>query len=316
MRVPLGPRGFESGKIMKIKQLTLSVIILLAVSITVKAGKKPVVEKWIKKIEKLAPSKPIVPPKKKHKALLFSLHTGFNHWVIPHTSAMIRILGEKSSVYDLVESNDVEMFEPGKIRQFDLIILNNNCSKGPGRDLFFDVTKDKEKAALLEKSLIDHIAKGRGLVALHGAIVMQNNSPEFSSMLGGSFDFHPKNQKISLELVEPDHPILKVFNGKPLIHRDEPYLFKNAYTDLNFHPLLEIDVSKLNWGKKARKSKEIKPIKRYAAWIKKYKKGRVFYCSPSHNAQSFENPALLQFILNGIQYAAGDLECDDTPLNK
>ena len=59
-----------------------------------------------------------------------------------------------------------------------------------------------------------------------------------------------------------------------------------------------------------------KNIARYISWIKPYGEGRVFYCSPSHNAQSFENPKLLQFMLNGIQYALGDLECDDSVLGR
>jgi hypothetical protein len=38
------------------------------------------------------------------------------------------------------------------------------------------------------------------------------------------------------------------------------------------------------------------------------------YASPSHNAQSFENPQLLQFFLDGMQYVVGDVKCDDSPL--
>ena len=59
-----------------------------------------------------------------------------------------------------------------------------------------------------------------------------------------------------------------------------------------------------------------KNLARYISWIKPHGEGRVFYCSPSHNAQSFENPQLLQFMLNGIQYALGDLKCDDSVLGK
>jgi type 1 glutamine amidotransferase len=51
---------------------------------------------------------------------------------------------------------------------------------------------------------------------------------------------------------------------------------------------------------------------RYVAWIKPHGKGRVFYCSPSHFPESYESPTMLQFLLDGIQYAAGDLECDDS----
>jgi hypothetical protein len=42
----------------------------------------------------------------------------------------------------------------------------------------------------------------------------------------------------------------------------------------------------------------------------------VFYVSPSHNAQSFEDKRLLKFFLDGAQYVLGDLECDDVPLTE
>jgi hypothetical protein len=38
------------------------------------------------------------------------------------------------------------------------------------------------------------------------------------------------------------------------------------------------------------------------------------YISPSHNAQSFENPALLQFFLDGMQYVVGQVACDEKPI--
>jgi hypothetical protein len=40
------------------------------------------------------------------------------------------------------------------------------------------------------------------------------------------------------------------------------------------------------------------------------------YASPSHNAQSFENPDLLQFFLDGMQYVVGDVECDERAIGK
>jgi type 1 glutamine amidotransferase len=139
--------------------------------------------------------------------------------------------------------------------------------------------------------------------------VFLNNSPEFGEMLGGSFDFHPPQQEVVLNLAEPDHPLVKAFNGKPLIHIDEPYLFKNAYAKKNFRPLLVMDTSKLNCGNR---QQDVMSDIRYCAWIKRYGRGRVFYCSPSHNAQSFEDARLLQFLLDAIQYTLGDLMCDDS----
>lgn len=270
-------------------------------------------DEWIAKIEQTAPAKSTVPAKRPHKALLFSVMTGFKHWVTPHTAEVVKILGKKTGVYDVIASDDVSMFEPENIKQFDIIILNNTCSDGKKRDMFWDITQDAEKASLLEKSLIGHIADGCGLVLIHGAITMQNNSSEFSNMCGGSFDFHPKQQEVICTPVDPEHPLVAAFKGVPFVHVDEPYLFSNAYQDKNFRPLLEMDTSKLDCGGK---TEAVRADIRYVAWVKKYGKGRVFYCSPSHNAQSFEKLEMLQFLLDGIQYAAGDLECDDSPMKK
>jgi type 1 glutamine amidotransferase len=53
---------------------------------------------------------------------------------------------------------------------------------------------------------------------------------------------------------------------------------------------------------------------KFISWIKRYGRGRVFYSSPSHNAQSMDNPRLVNFLLNGLYYVAGELNCDDSPI--
>jgi type 1 glutamine amidotransferase len=47
------------------------------------------------------------------------------------------------------------------------------------------------------------------------------------------------------------------------------------------------------------------------SWIKRYGRGRVFYAMFGHIADPFWNPAVLQYYLDGIQYALGDLEVDE-----
>jgi len=308
VKINLG-NGFR----LAVLQILLILILFHGIAMAADAGKPT--PQWIEKIEKLAPETAAVEPKETRNALIFSLMTGYKHKVTPYTVEIVKILGRKSGAYKVQVSDDVAMFEPENIKQFDIVILNNTCSDRSRRNMFWDVIKDEKKALMLEKSLRAHIAKGNGLVAIHGAIVMQNKSPEFSDMLGGSFHFHPKQQVVTGMLVDPKHPIVRPFDGKPLVHKDEPYLFNNAYAEMNFRPLLEMDTSKIEPGKKM-DVKTFKSTRRYIAWIKKYGKGRVFYCSPSHNFQSYENPALLRFVLNGIQYAAGDLECDDSPIRK
>jgi type 1 glutamine amidotransferase len=159
-------------------------------------------------------------------------------------------------------------------------------------------------------NLLKYVKRGGGLMVVHGAIVMQNNSIPFSEMVGGSFDYHPPQQEVVLELAEPNHPMLKAFAGKPFVHIDEPYLFNKAYAKKNFRPLLYMETSKLT---KNKKHKDFDENIKYVSWIKKHGKGRVFYVSPSHNAQSFEDSRLLKYYLDGVQYVLGDLKCDDSP---
>ncbi len=300
------------------KKIVITISIILSFC-SVKAQMKEFVltDEWVQKIEKLAPAKAEVQTKKHHKVLVFSLFTGFDHWVVPHVNVVMKVLAEKTGAFEVEFSKDIFQFEKKNLKKYDAVVLNNNCSVGPRRDLLLDVldqdknlTDDqrKKKAAELESNLIEYVKKGGGLMVVHGAIVMQNNSMAFSEMVGGSFDYHPVQQEVTLELCEPNHPLVKAFGGKSFVHTDEPYLFNKAYTQKNFRPLLYMDTSKL-----IKKTKEIDEKIKYVSWIKRFGKGRVFYVSPSHNAQSFEDARLLKFYLDGAQYVLGDLKCDDFP---
>ncbi len=299
----------------------LTLLTLLAAVLTINAQIKQFdcTPEWVQKIEKIAPASAEVQAQKTRKILVFDRFTGFDHWVIPHTTQVIKVLGEKTGAYEVRITKDVFCFEKNNLKNYDAVVLNSACSIGPRRDLILDCLdidtsmgeeEKKTKAAELEANLIDYVKKGGGLMVTHGAIVMQNNSMPFSDMVGGSFDYHPKQQEVTLELCEPTHPLTKAFEGKTFTHIDEPYLFNKAYEKKNFRPLLYMDTDKLE-GKKTPIEENI----RYVAWIKKHGKGRVFYVSPSHNAQSFEEVRLLKFYLDGAQYVLGDLKCDDSPLN-
>ena len=275
---------------------------------------------WKEKIESMVRIQKKTDTKKKKKLLIFSLHTGYQHWSIPHTEAVMEIIAQNSGAFEITQSKDYTVFHKNKISKFDVIILNNTNSHGERRDLFWDIfNKDSSlssqqkinKARKLENNIIQFVKKGKGLMLLHGAIVMQNNSIDFSDMTGGSFDFHPPQQELHVKLVNPNHPLVSSFDSDGFVHYDEPYFFKNAYYRYDFRPLLYIELDKIKMKRERPKDK----IK-YVSWIKRYGRGRVFYSSPSHNAQSYENPKLLEFLGNGLLYAAGFIDCDDTPIEK
>ena len=281
----------------------------------------PPTSQWEAMVQKAAPAKPTVAAAKR-KLLVFSRFTGFDHKVIPHVDRVFQILGKKSGAFETTVSVQLDALMPESLAKYDVLVLNNNCSRGPRRNLLLDVletdskyhdmtpSERKTRADALEQGLLDFVAGGKGLVVIHGAPTLLNNSAKFTDMVGGAFYYHPVNQMVTVRTVDASHPLVAAFQGKePFIHRDEPYCFNGAYEKLNFHPLLSIDTREL----KDPKGDAGKMI-RYVAWIKPYGKGRVFYCSPSHFPESYTSSTLLRFMLDGAQYAAGDLKCDDLPL--
>jgi len=282
----------------------------------------PLTSAWKQKIEALAPSQMRFPSTSPKKILLFSLHTGFEHWVIPHTEEVFKILGTKSKGLDIIPSKDIHQFEKESLANYDAIVLNNTCSKPDHRHLFWDQLRAEStadsasvmaKAQELESNLIEFVGQGGGLLLLHGGITTLNNSSKFSDLVGASFDYHPPQQQVEVKLESPNHPLVAAFPKEGFSHVDEPYFYKNAYSKLNFTPLLYFDNAQI---RSQRPNQELKSGKTYVAWIRPEGKGKVMYIAPSHNAQSFENPALLQFFLDGLQYVVGDVNCDETPINK
>lgn len=300
------------------KKIFFTLLLFSSIVFSQKLPDFELTDEWLNKIESMIPEPTGFAQKKKKELLIFSLHTGFKHWTIPHTEAVMKLIAEKSGNFNVTVTKDISFFEKNRLKTFDVVLLNNNCSVSPRRDMFWDVLNEDpslsearklEKAQQLERNLINFVRKGNGLVLMHGGIVMQNNSLEFSEMAGGSFDYHPQQQELHLRLVDPDHPLVADFDPEGFSHIDEPYFFKNAYFRYNFKPLLYVELDKIQMKRK-RPSDTIK----YVSWIKRYGKGRVFYSSPSHNAQSMENPQLLAFFNKGLNYAAGLINCDDAPI--
>jgi uncharacterized protein len=301
-------------------------ILALALPVMTFADVSP---EWINKVTELAPAKMTVRVERRRRVLMFSLATGYQHKVIPHASAAMQVLADKTGVATLTLSNNINAFSQSNLAQYDALIINNTCSDGKERHLFRDVLIhqfDKkhspfksltlaQRTALAkryEKSFMDFVAKGKGLMVLHGAITMLNNTPEAGNMIGASFDYHPPFQKITLSPAEPSHPLLQAFSGKKYRYEDEPYMFTGVYEKYNFRPLLILDTRNLKASKKQKHRQLITDKPRYMAWVKPYHKGRVFYVAPGHSEKTYERAEMLQFYLDGLQYVLGDMKVDDS----
>lgn len=274
-----------------------------------------------------APDKATAEPQKPRKVLVFWRTPGFKHTVIPCTTAAIEVLGKKTKAWETVASDDPAMFEADKLAEFDAVIMNSTCGKNvkvDGKDQVREIfiTPDLEKLpaeeqrALLEKdarwkaNFEAFVKSGKGLVGFHGATGAFFSWPPYGEMLGAYFDWHPKPQNGRIRLDDPSHPLLKAFEGKGFEMKEELYVVGDPYSREKLHVLLTLENTEI-YAKKPRKDND------YAlAWIKPYGQGRVFYCAFSHFDETFLNPKLLRFYLDGIQYALGDLPADDSPSAK
>jgi len=279
--------------------------------------KELVTVEQVDKIRAALPKKARVKPKRPRKLLVFNRCTGFRHSSIPHGARAIKRMGQVTGAYEAVLSSDPAMFDPDNIRQFDAIVSNNATGDWlmPGEGEWKRMSKEQQAEATAhaerrKKSLLDFVAAGKGFIGIHAATDAHYKWAEFGKMIGGYFDGHPWHEKVAVRVEEPDHPLSRAFGGKDFFITDEIYQFREPYSRNHLRVLLSIDPSKTDMTKKA--------IRRTdgdfaVAWIHGYGQGRVFYNSLGHRPEIFWNPAILQFYLDGIQFALGDLEAPVSP---
>ncbi len=133
---------------------------------------------------------------------------GSSNAALPAANYAVEQMGKRTGAYEVVFSNDVEMFRPDKIKQFDAICFSNTVG------VLFE---DPE----LKKSLLGFISGGKGFVGIHDAIATFVQSPvygqwpEFSQMLGATENGgHPWNgEKLTIRIDDPKNPVNSGFQG-------------------------------------------------------------------------------------------------------
>jgi type 1 glutamine amidotransferase len=265
----------------------------------------------IQKVEAALPDKPAVAPQKPRKLLVFSSVGGkkSQYSPVPLGAKTFELLGRKTGAYEPVLGDDPLVFEPGKLKDFDAVLLNN-------------VTGDFLPQESQRKSLIDFVKSGKGVAGIHGAAAASAKWPEYVEMIGAFSSGHPFTSAV-VKLDDPASPLNAAFEGKGFEIRDEIFTFKEPYSRDKLRILLSVDFDKSDEARqnaeKQATSDKWKPRgdKDYAlSWIREYGQGRVFYGSFGNVHSIYWNPAILRHYLAGIQYALGDMKADATPSAK
>jgi len=305
---------------MQVKRLIgagLVVTGLLLGSVVGQEQKQPTPEE-VARIRAAAPARPQVPPKTARKVLVFNRSWGYKHSAIPYGAVAFKVLGEKSRAYVPVLTDDLELFEPENLAQFDAIIFNNTNNEIFLPEDFDKLSPDEQAAARqrdarLKKTLVEFIKGGKGLAVFHAGVASFRKWPEYGNIIGARFDNHPWGPElaVTLKIEEPDHPVMAAFKGaETFTVQDEIYQLKDPYNRDKVRVLMSIDTSRTNMkvGGIHRKDGDFA-----MTYVKPYGKGRVFYCALGHQHESFWNPTLLRHWLDGIQFVLGDLPGDVMP---
>lgn len=264
---------------------------------------KPVTAETAQRIQQAAPESPTATPKKERRVLVFYRCEGFIHTSIPSGNQAIESMGKKTGAYqtDLADSYDV--FTPENLARYDAILLNNT-------------THMRFPTVTHQNAFLDYIAGGGGLVGLHAASDNFGHHPDCRAIVGGQFAGHPWNAggTWAFQLDDPEHTLNAAFESQGFWHQDEIYQYdpKTFQGTGVLRILVSLDMNQPKVLNQIKDGPRPVPV----SWLREAGNGRVFYTNFGHREETFEHPRILRHILDGIQYAMGDLNADATPTAK
>ena len=295
---------------------------------TNKQGLKALTKNELQELTKLIPKRANEPAKQPRSILIYNYSPA--HWhdvAIVWASTAIELMGKNTGAFTTTVSHDPSIFSKESLSKFDAIVLNNTQGNYFGDPDYIEIRK---------QALVDFVHEGKGVIGIHGASVFDNfdvppktaAEKGLRNLIGGSFQVHPwEAEPVSIRIEDVDHVLSKSLtkipgvtsdlntnlpsktsSTFPLPYAEEIYQFIEPYSRKDLRVLISLNM--LNTADKGqRKDKD------YAlAWIKDYGKGKVFYSSLGHNSNFFRNENMLEFLLDGIQFAIGDLQADTTPI--
>lgn len=270
-------------------------------------------EDQIRKMEQAAPAVPPVKPAQPRKVLVWGrLHT---HDPNAFAAKAFEILGKKSGAFEATVSEDSATLLPESLNQYDALLMNNIHEREPFLPLNLkELPQDQqaaaqEQAAKVRESILEFVKGGKGLAGVHAATAALQGWPEYGELIGGYYGGHIAGD-VAIKLDDPGHPINACFKGQGFRINDEIYIMREPYSREKLRVLLSLDLTQMA-------DPEKRADKDYAiTWVREYGKGRVFYCSLGHAAETYWNPLFLEHFLAGLQFAIGDLKADATPSAK
>lgn len=264
---------------------------------------RPLTDAQKSAIETAVPAEAVAKPKKARRVLMFYRCEGFIHGSIPYGNYAVEAMAKKTNAFTVDLADTYDVFTQENLAKYDLILLNNT-------------THMQFQTPAQQNAFLDFIMNGKGLAGFHAASDNFGRHPECRAIVGGEFAGHPWNAggTWAFKLNDPEHVLNKAFEGKGFWHTDEIYQYNpQTYEGTkNLRVLVSLDMNQQEVSKLINDGPREVPV----SWLRKAGQGRVFYTNFGHREDTFSKPAILKHMLDGIQYALGDLEADATPTDQ
>lgn len=270
---------------------------------------QPITDAQRMSIVEAVPDQSTAKPQSPRRVLVFYRCEGFIHTSIPHGNLATEQMGRKTGAFQVDLADTYDVFTPENLTRYDAVVLNNT-------------THLKFPQPEQERALLDFVAGGKGLVGYHAATDNFYAHPEAAAMIGGQFNGHPWNAggTWAFKLDDPQHTLNQAFGGQGFWHQDEIYQYRpDTYQGPEVLRLLvSLDMTKQavtdpikDEGDKGGYGPGPREVP--VSWVRRYGEGRVFVTNLGHREETYWHPAVLRHMLDGIQFAVGDLEVDTTP---
>lgn len=280
-----------------------------AVASELSSDLRPIPAADLEKIRAALPDRAPATPAEPRRLLLFVRNVGYGgHPSAEYANHAFTLLGEKTGAFRAVVRRDPEVFRRESLRPFDAVLINNCVG-----NLFTEPE--------LRQNLVEFVTGGGGLLGVHGTTVAftqwpgaVEDWPEFGQMIGARGAAHREStEHVFIKLDEPDHPLNAVFGGQGWDYRDEFFRVGEPYSRRRVRVLFSIDTARTDlqqgrgFGQLERADNDFA-----LAWVRRYGRGRTFYCTIAHNPYVFWDRRMLAFYLGAIQFALGDLPAPTT----
>ncbi len=244
-----------------------------------------------------APTSPAHAAAPRFRVLVFSKVTNFYHDSIPAGVAAIQKLGTDHN-FEVVATTDAGAFTDANLAGFDALVFNNTNSTPASGDLL-----NAGQRAAFQKFIRD----GGGWAGIHAATASERDWPWYEGLVGTIFDFHPDFSATGgtfpgrVKVVDRAHPSTK--NVPELWERSEEWYNWKTNPTGKVHTLAQIKVrdgiNGLDEG-----------VDHAYSWCQPYDGGRSWYTAGGHSSSSFSEPAFLEHLRYGIEWAAGAVAGD------